>query len=235
MSMVFNALLDHLEHVYLRVLLFVLWPLCGIMLLRFTQAAIPDWVLPLAVFTSALYALRMLTLREVNQWTGFLATSLWSLLWLEALRDIATLQILLYGLGVTVPLVLLLFLSDGLEKRFGAAYTGLDWGLVRTIPHFASVLVTVIFACIATPLFPSFFIMFDLIVESVATAPWVATGLLLIWLFWSWAGTRLIQDLIVGRSSDQKIEDMNTATIILYSTVLILLMFCGIYLGGVIL
>ena len=67
----------------------------------------------------------------------------------------------LYALGFSAPLVLLALLSAGLEKRFGAAYTDLYGGLAQSIPRFSGVLVVVILAAIATPLFPGFFILLN--------------------------------------------------------------------------
>ena len=97
------------------------------------------------------------------------------------------------------------------------------------------VLVTVVVAAIATPLFPTFFIMLDMVVETISATPFAAMVLLFIWLLWSWAGARLIQGLIVGRASDIKIVDMNITTISLFSLVLMALIVAGIYLSGVIL
>jgi len=144
---------------------------------------------------------------------------------------------LLYGYAVSMsgPLVLLVLLSAGLEQRFGAAYTGLYGGLARTIPRFSGVLVIVVIAAIATPVFPGFFIMLDMVVETISATPLVAMALLLIWLLWSWAGARLIQGLIVGRASEVKIADMDITSIGLYSMVLLALAVAGIYLSGVIL
>jgi len=236
MSMVFNAVLDNVKQPWLKVILFITWPLCGLSIVFYSGAAISEWVVILALITSTMYALRMLSLREVNQWSGFLATSLWSLLWLTIWQQ-NTSEMLLYGyaLSMTVPLVLLLMLSAGLEQRFGAAYTGLYGGLARTIPRFSGILVTVIVAAIATPLFPSFFIMFDMVVETVAVMPLAAIVLLLIWLLWSWAGARLIQGLIVGRASNTKITDIGVPTIGFYSIVLLALAIAGIYMSRVIL
>lgn len=235
MSMVFNAILDNIKHSGLRALLFIAWPLVGLFILLNTNVIMPDWLLPLVLFTSALYALRMLSLREVNQWNGFLATSLWSLLWLPMMQDTQAQLLYSYAISMSVPLVLLVLLSAGLEQRYGAAYTGLYGGLARTIPRFAGVLVTVVVAAIATPVFPSFFIMLDMVVETISTTPLAAMVLLLIWLLWSWAGARLIQGLIVGRASDVKIADMDITSIGLYSMVLLALAVGGIYLSGVIL
>ena len=236
MSMVFNAVLDNVKQPWLKIVLFIVWPLFGLLIVFYSNVAIPDWVVILALITSTLYAFRMLSLREVNQWSGFLATSLWSLLWLVIAQQ-NTSEMLLYGyaLGMTVPLILLLMLSAGLEQRFGAAYTGLYGGLARTIPRFSGVLVTVVVASIATPLFPSFFIMFDMVVETVEVMPVAAIILLLIWLLWSWAGARLIQGLIVGRASNVKIADIGISTISFYSIVLLALAIAGIYMSMVIL
>ena len=235
LSMVFNAILARIKHAWLRALLFITWPLIGLFIVLNTNTAMPDWLLPLVLFTSALYAFRMLTLREVNQWTGFLATSLWSLLWLPMIQETPAELLYGYAISMSVPLVLLVLLSAGLERRYGAAYTGLYGGLARTIPRFAGVLVTVVVAAIATPLFPTFFIMLDMVVKTVSATPLAATVLLLIWLFWSWAGARLIQGLVVGRASLVRIADMDIPTLGFYSMVLLALIVGGIYLSGVIL
>lgn len=235
MSMVFNAILANVQHHWLRVLLLLAWPLPGLLIVHYGNPVIPDWVLVLALFTSFLYALRLLTLRDVIQWTGFLATSLWSLLWVCLIQGVSSELMYWFAVSISVPMALLVLLCAGLERRFGAAYTDLYGGLARTIPRYAGVLVTVIVAAIATPLFPTFFIMLDLIVETVSSEPLVAVIILLIWLLWSWAGARVIQGLIVGRASKIAIRDMNTNTVVLYSIMLLVLIIDGVYLGGMIL
>lgn len=235
MSMVFNAVIEKVKHTWLRAVLFIVWPLCGVFILLNSELVMPDWLLPLALITSVLYAIRMLTLREVNQWSGFLATSLWSLIWLPVMQGSTAVLLNSYALSMSAPLVLLVLLGAGLERRYGAAYTGLYGGLARSIPRYAGVLVTVIVAAIATPLFPTFFIMFDLVVKTVSATPLAAMVLLLIWLLWSWAGARLIQGLIVGRASDVKVADMGMTTISIFSLAILALMVAGIYLSGVIL
>lgn len=231
-SMVLNAVLDRIQYCWLRALVMFVWPLPGLLIVSSNEYEVPGWVLAVALATSLVYALRMLTLREVNQWTGFLATSLWSLLWLPAAQGVQADLLYWFALGMSAPLVLLVLLAAGLEKRFGAAYTGLYGGLARTIPRFSGVLVTVVIAAIATPLFPTFFIMLDMIVETVSGNPVFTIVLLLIWLLWSWAGARLIQGLIVGRSSKNSIADMESGAVGFYSLVLLALMIGGIYLGG---
>jgi hypothetical protein len=235
MSMVFNAILDRIIHSWLRLLLFITWPVIGLFVVLDRNLVLPDWLLALALSTSALYAIRLLTLREVNQWSGFLATSLWSLLWLPMMLETPSEMLYGYAISMSTPLVLLVLLSAGLEQRFGAAYMGLYGGLARTIPRFAGVLVIVVTAAIATPLFPTFFIMLEMVVKTISTTPIAAAVLLLIWLFWSWAGARLIQGMIVGRASTVRIADLEVTTIGLYSLVLLALVVAGIYLSGVIL
>ena len=235
MSMVFNAVVENIKYAWLRVILFVVWPLCGLFILLNSTVLLPIWLQPLALATSALYAIRMLSLREVNQWSSFLATSLWSLVWLAVMQETPNILLYSYALSMSAPLVLLVLLSAGLEQRFGAAYTDLYGGLARTIPRYAGVLVTVVVAAIATPLFPTFFIMFKMVVETISVTPITAIVLLFIWLLWSWAGARLIQGLIVGSASDSRVADMNITAISIYSLVLMALVVAGIYLGGVIL
>jgi len=235
MSMVFNAVIDKTSNALMRSVIFVVWPLCGVVLVSNLTMAQPIWLLPLVLFTSTLYAVRILTLRDVTQWTGFLATSLWALLWIPVMHETSAEMLYGYAVSMALPLMLLVTLSAGLEKRFGAAYTDLYGGLARTIPRFSGVLVVVIVAAVATPVFPTFFILFDIIVETIATEPAISTVLLFNWLLWSWAGARLVQGLIVGRASQVKILDMAKPTVALYAITLIALAAGGIYMGAEIL
>jgi len=239
LSMVFNALFDKLKYAWLRVLVLIAWPLIGVLIVVKSNSSfpewIPEWVIPLALSTSLLYSLRLLTLRDVNQWSGFLATSLWALLWLPLVQGASVNLLVWFAIGMSLPLVLLVLLSAFLEKRFGAAYTGLYGGLARTVPRFTAILITVIAAAVATPLFPTFFILFDMVVETLSIMPLAAMVLLVIWLLLSWAGALLVQGLIVGRESKVKVADFNYATIGLFSIALLALMISGIYTGMVIL
>jgi len=235
LSMVFNAIFDKAKYAWLRALIIIAWPLAGLLIVLNSNLVIPQWVMYLALSTSLLYSLRLLTLREVNQWSGFLATSLWSLLWIPLIQLGSADLIVLFAIGMSMPLVALVLLSAFLEKRFGAAYTDLYGGLARTIPRFTAILITVVMAAVATPFFPTFFIIFDMVVETVTVMPQVAIALLLIWLLWSWAGARLVQGLIVGRGSKVKVADFNIPTIGFFSIALLALALSGVYMGMVIL
>lgn len=231
LSMVFNALFNRVQNVVLRCVLLLGWPHIGLVIIHSTETSVPTWVIVWALVTSLLYAIRMLALRSVGQWNSFLATSMWAMLWLTT-TDLNQDMHHLYALGFTIPLVLLALLSAGLEKRFGAAYTDLYGGLALSIPRFAGVLVIVILAAIATPLFPGFFIMVSFIMESSVTMPAATFVLLAIWLLWSWAGMRLLQGLIVGPASLGDATDINLTTCWGYSIALIALTLGGIYLSG---
>jgi len=230
LSMVFNALFNRVQHVVLRCVLLIIWPHIALATIHLTEVSIPTWVVAWALITSLLYAIRMLALRSMGQWTSFLATSMWAMLWLTT-TDIEQSVQHLYAFGLTTPLVLLAILSAGLEKRFGAAYTDLYGGLAESIPRFAGVLVVVVLAAVATPLFPSFFIMLKLIMEWSVAMPSAMFALLTIWLLWSWAGVRLLQGLIVGSASQGEAADLNLMSCWSYVVVLVALMLSGLYLS----
>jgi len=231
LSMVFNAMFNRLQHVVLRCALLIGWPHIGLALIHSTEANVPTWLIAWALATSLFYALRMLALRSVGQWNGFLATSMWAMLWLTTI-DINQSMHHLYAFGISTPLVLLALLSAGLEKRFGAAYTDLYGGLAQSIPRFSGVLVVVVLAAIATPLFPGFFIMLKFIMDVNVTMPAATFALLAIWLLWSWAGVRLLQGLIVGSADQGEAADLNLFACWSYVIVLTALMLSGVYISG---
>lgn len=232
LSMAFNAVYARARNGLLRVVLLLVWPQAGLGLLSATGTAAPAWVLTLALFTSALYAFRAISLREVGQWTACLATSAWALLWVVWGYGTDTSVIRLYAAGFSVPLALLALLGARMEKHFGAAYTGLYGGLAQMLPRFSGVLVFVVFAIIATPVFPGFFAMITTVVASIPAAPSVAFVVTSIWLLWSWAGVRLLQGLIVGPASDSEAPDLNPSGAWFYAAVLIVLLIGGLYVTG---
>lgn len=232
LSMVFNFLLGRTRPVLLRSLLLLLWPQLGLLLIQNLQVTVPDWILPVALVTSALYAFRALALRDVGEWTGFLATSSWAMLWIPLQAGTLLVTVQIYALGFSIPLILLAFLGAGLERRFGAACTGLYGGLAESIPRFSTILVLVVMAIIATPLFPAFFIMIDTIVQAMSSMPLVAAGLVGVWLLWSWAGAWLLQGLITGIPGDTPPEDLHTGLTWGYVLILLLLVAAGLYAMG---
>jgi hypothetical protein len=210
LSMVFNVLFRRIRLAPLRIAVLITWPLVGLWLIDSLQPALDtgvvDWLLPWAILTSVLYALRLLVLRELNHWTAFLATSLWALLWVPVSQGVSFNQLLLDALGFSLPLVLLVFLALQFTLRYGAAYSELYNGIAENLPRLSTILVLSVLAAIGTPLFPSFFSMLSFL---LLASPLTASGLLLIWLLWSWSGVRILQGFIVGTASgDSDVQDI---------------------------
>lgn len=230
MSMIFNRLMGVLQHHALRTGLLLLWPQVGIMAFLLVGEKPPEWISLWALTTSLLYAFRLLAERDMHSWIGFLATSQWSLLWLSLLASAPNSALIVYALSFSIPLTLIAWMAGGLERRFGAAYTYLYGGLASVIPRFSTGLALSVLAAIATPLFPGFFIMFNLL---LAGPPIVLASIPLIWLVWSWAGMRLLQGLLIGPDNHtEQIKDshrgLNLATVV----VLFALTVAGLYLSG---
>lgn len=232
LSMVFNLLFARVRNAPLRTVLLVAWPQLGLSLAVRGGAWGSGWLLALALLTSALYALRAVGLREVGQWVGYLATSAWALLWAALFNHSDPQLIRLYALGFSLPLVLLVLLGARLEDGFGAAYTGLYGGLAQVLPRMSGVLVCVVLAIVAAPLFPGFFAMLATIVAATPTAPLAAVAIAGIWLLWSWAGVRLLQGLIVGPADGGEAPDLSLVSTWAYSAVLAALFIGGLYVTG---
>jgi len=227
LSIAFNALLAKVKHPILRMFLFLGWPLVGVFLYQTIEPQVPQWLVPMAIFTAVFYAFRLLAMREVGVWTGFLATSVWACFWLPLLygdRDV-----LLYGFWFGIPLAILALLVGGLEKRYGAAYTNLYGGLAQTVPRFSGVFVVTVLAVVATPIFPAFLGMLNIV---VASKPLVVIALVGLWALWSWAGMRLIQGMIVGEPSDERVDDMSMPLTWGFGAVMLILIVAGFAMTG---
>jgi len=231
LSMLFNLLYARLRNPVLRATVLLAWPQIGLTIIFASGITVPGWLHTWAVLTSLLYGLRALALREVSLWTSFVGTSAWALLWILYGNGASPVQMQLFSLGISAPLVMMAFLIAGLERRFGAAYLGLYGGLAHSLPRFTGVLVVVVLAVIATPMFPTFFAMLSMIIKSLPTTPVVAVGIGIVWLLWSWAGARLLQGLITG-PQQLAVADLGQANTWLYVVVLAGLMLSGVYWMG---
>lgn len=231
-SMVFNLLFARVHSALLRSALLLAWPQAGVTLVYLTGVQVPPWIIVWGIATSLFYAFRVLALRDVGIWIGFLATSAWALLWLPSQYEVSLSEVQLYALGFSAPLVLLALLAESLTRRFGAAYTGLYGGLAHNLPRFAGVLVFVVLAAVATPLFPAFFAMLATIAGTLPTAPFIALAVAGVWLLWSWAGVQLLQGLIVGPVRPSDVADLSTSATWSYVAVLAALVASGFYLAG---
>ena len=111
------------------------------------------------------------------------------------------------------------------------------WGLYKkelkiffALPiAYAIIMVFMVLAIIATPLFPGFFIMLATILQAFSGMPAIAIGVAVVWLLWSWSGARLLQGIIAGPAGDDDVLDLNGAVTWGYGLVLMLLMVSGIY------
>ena len=232
LSMVFNEVFQRIRTTSLRVALLMIWPQIGIVIIYTSGVDIPGWFIFWALFTAVLYGFRALVLREVNLWTSFIATSTWAILWITSDNIAELFVFVFYALGFSVPLALLVLLGAELEKRFGAAYTGIYGGLALTLPRLSGVLVFVVLAVIATPFFPGFSVMLATILHSSSSSFTIALTIGGIWLLWSWAGARLLQGLIVGPAHEEASPDLSVNITWIYATVLVLLGISGIYMIG---
>ncbi|MGB5396573.1 MAG: hypothetical protein WBN96_05440 [Gammaproteobacteria bacterium] len=206
LSMGFNLVFSKLQQPLLRITLLVIWPLAGLVLANKLELQVAPGLLIWALLSSALYALRMLALREMNLWISFMATSVWALLWIPLSEGYHFDTLWLDAMGFSTPLIALVIVAELLRRRFGAAYADIYGGLAHGLPRLAMVMVMSVLAAIATPVFPGFFTMLSILM--IAT-PATIVSLLLIWLLWSWAGIRLLHGFIFGdHSYDNSIKDI---------------------------
>jgi len=231
-SMFFTEMFDRMRTVKHRVLLLFIWPQIGILITQLADVDIPDWIIGWALFTALLYGFRAVALREVGLWSSFLAISSWAIMWVIADSNNAYFQLVFYALAFSAPLALLILLCDEIEKRFGAAYTDLYGGLAEAVPRLSGVLVIVVLAVIASPLFPNFTAMLSAIIGASSSSFFAAVVIGCVWLVWSWAGARLLQGLIVGPASEEKPSDLDANLTWKYVAGLSVLTIVGIFSMG---
>jgi hypothetical protein len=232
LSMPFNFLYARLRNPLLRGVILLGWPQVGIAILFATNTTtVPDWLPIWAIVTSLLYAVRALALRELGLWTSYIATSAWALLWILLHGGAAESRMYLAALGFSIPLLLMASLVSGLERRFSAAYIGLYGGLAQSLPRFTGVLVFVVLAVIATPVFPAFFSMLWMSIAMLPAMPMIAIAIGLVWLLWSWAGARLLQGLVTGPER-LAVVDLSRTNMWIYIAALAGLMLSGVHWVG---
>lgn len=229
LSMALNAALARVRHPLARAALLLLWPQLGVSLLLAAAHPIPAWFVAWAIASAGLYALRMLTVRDLGLWAGFLATSALPLGWGMAAAGADAEALRLFVFWFSLPAALLALLTAPLTARFGAAYAGLNSGLAQSMPRLSGVLVVMVLAAIATPPFPGFAAMLDLLNALRWTA---APGVLAIWLLWGWAATKLLQGFVFGHTQHASAIDIGRASTWLYSAALGAFAIAGLVLTG---
>ena len=229
-SMVFTGLVRLVRVPVMRFALVLLWPQIGIWLIAPVQ--LPPFVIVWALASAGLYAIRILTVRDLSLWAAFLACSAWALMWALLAIGEPPHNLSLFALWFSLPAGLLALLAGSLTRRFGAAYSGLTAGLMGSMPRFSGALVVTVLAAIATPPFPSFFALLRIAEES---AFGVAIAALAIWLVWSWAGARLMLGFIAGPTTHDSVTDLARGKLLLYGGVLVVFSIAGLYAirGGI--
>jgi NADH:ubiquinone oxidoreductase subunit 4 (subunit M) len=234
-SMLFNRMFARLGNAWLRMALLLLWPQLGVLTLV-TLGQTPDaWMVWWAVATSGLYALRAVALRDLRLWTGYMATSAWSLLWPAAAFAPVTASadtLVLQAVGLSMPLVLLTWLSGTLDAKLGAAYAGVCGGLAGSVPRLSGLLTLAVLAVVATPLVPSFFVLLATTLHTLPVMPSAAVLILIVWLLWAWGGVRILRGFIVGPACGAPIRDLGTTAAGLFALIFVALLLAGIGISG---
>lgn len=229
LSIVLNGALTKLRHPAARGALLLLWPQVGIGLLQIVPFAIPSYFVPWALLTSGLYALRLLTVRDMGHWAGFLATSGLALTWALAAAGADITDLHLFAFWFSLPPALITLLAYPLTRRFGAAYAGLQGGLIGSLPRLSGVLAVTVLAAVATPPFPGFFAL----LRVLHALDWTgAVAGLAIWLIWGWAATKLLQGFIFGADRTTPGNDIGPTSTLAFTGVLGIFVAAGLYLTG---
>ena len=174
-------------------------------------------------------------LRDLGLWTGFMATSAWSLLWPAA--AFASLSegggaLALHAVALSLPFILLAWVTDRLESEFGAAYTGVCGGLAETLPRLSGVLALAVLAAVATPVAPGFFALLSITVQSLPVMPGLAVLILTVWLLWAWSGVRILRGFIVGPACAEPRRDLGATAIGLLGLAFVVLVLAGVGFSG---
>ena len=229
LSVVFNGALTKLQSPAARCAVLLLWPQLGVELLQIAAHAVPPYFVPWALLTSGLYALRLLTVRDMARWAGFLATSGLALTWALAAGGADVVDLRLFAVWFSLPPALMALLVHPLTRRFGAAYAGLQGGLIGPLPRLSGVLAITALAAVATPPFPGFFAL----LRVLHALDWAgAVAVLAIWLVWGWAATKLLQGFIFGADRTAPGADIGRASTLAFAGVFGLLVAAGLYLTG---
>ena len=235
MSIVFNFVFQRVSAAWLRVILLLVWPLPGLWLIANSSSQLADTLVFWGLLTSILYGFRTVVVKELSVWTGFIATSAWSLLWVAEYLGAKVDDLLMHAYAFSLPLVLLAILVARLERQYESAYAGVVTGLAQEQPRMTGLIVVVMLAVIGSPLFPSFFSLLTNINNVVMVMPSFALAIVLVWLLWSWSGIRLLQELVVGDPAVIQYDDISQSMTTLFFISFIMLVAGGLYMSEVLL
>ncbi len=229
LSMVQNLILSRIRAPFARGALVLLWPQIGVTILQTQQPEIPAFIETWALLSAAFYAVRLLTVRDLAIWAGLFASSAVALTWGLVMQGVDETTLRLFALWFSLPAALLILLTEPISKRLGAAYAGLFAGLVERQPRLALVLTAVMLCAVATPPFPGFFALLNLMLG--LDSPGVF-GVLGIWLVWSWAAIRLVQGFVTGDGREISAADLGRGGALVYYAVLAVFVVAGLQFTG---
>ena len=138
MSIVFNYVFQRAGSAWLRVFIILVWPLPGLWLIENSATELVDIYVYWALFTAVLYSFRTVVVKELSVWTGFIATSAWSLLWVAEYLGATVNDLVMHAYAYSVPLVLLALIVARLERQYESAYVGVVTGLAQEQPRMTS-------------------------------------------------------------------------------------------------
>ncbi len=233
MSLLFSRVWQGLGSTRMRVLLILLWPLPGVFVLDAMDPLIPSWLAIWALATSMLYGLRAVAIKEASVWVGYMAISAWSLGWLIFAVSDNPVSPIAYVLSFSASFALLTMIIGEIEHGYGAAYAGIVTGLAQDQKALSALFVIFILSAIATPFFPTFFVLLGNIAQVSGVRLFAAVIAALVWLVWSWSAMRLIQGLLVGTSGKRVPPLLTKRKIAVYGVLASLLVVSALIdLGG---
>ncbi|MHB8256290.1 MAG: hypothetical protein ACYDHY_03825 [Acidiferrobacterales bacterium] len=224
-----NLMLARLRAPAARAALLLAWPQLGVALLHALQPQIPAFVVTWALLSAAFYALRLLTVRDLGLWAGFLASSALALTWVLVARGADITELHLFVFWFSLPAALQALLTGPLARRLGAAYAGLFTGVVERQPRMAVALTAVVLSAVATPPFPGFFALLHLLRGLAGAA---ALGVLGVWLIWGWAATRILQGFVAGNGREIATPDLAQSSMLMYTAALAVFAAAGLLFTG---
>lgn len=227
-SALLNWTLGRVSHAMARCVLLLFWPQVGVAALSLTSQKIPDGMVVWALLSAMFYALRLLTVRDLGIWAGFIASSGLALVWGMA-GHAGRLEMQLFAFAFSLPAALLALLAWPLTRRFGAAFAGLNGGLAGSLPRFSGMLTVTVLAATATPPSPGFFALLGLLDKLDWTA---VPPVLVIWLLWSWAATKLLQGFLSGGERADAVADIDGTTTVVYTSLVAAFVVAGLILTG---
>ena len=219
LSAVQNLILMRFRTPVARATLLLFWPQIGVALLYMLRPRIPVFVEIWALLSAAFYALRLLTVRDLGLWASLLASSALALTWGLVVRGLSIVHLSLLVFWFSLPAALLVLLTGPVARRLGAAYAGLYAGIVERQPRLAMVLTAVVLCAVATPPFPGFFALLDLLRDSRGAT---ALGVLGIWLIWGWSATRILQGFVASSGREIDAPDLGRGGMVMYMIALVI-------------